>query len=193
VVVVNTQGGSTNELFPAEEILNELGRGDDVYVLTVHQVQTLNPADFTDADLSFDNAIAGDEKSVQTPADVVREQVDRGNEVYVLGVSFGEFMIADLLAEHGDIADGYIVANGRLDMPDAVWNEFAEGRAAGFIEVVEVAIEDAGMALAHLPVIATWPASLRVSAISVTRSCSTEPICRRSSTCMAHSTNKSAV
>ena len=58
--------------------------------------------------------------------------------VYVVGISVGAFMVQELLSTQGNVAAGYLIANGRLDMPPAVWTVYAEGRTVGFVDGVEI-------------------------------------------------------
>ena len=58
--------------------------------------------------------------------------------VYVVGISFGAFMVQELLATQGNVAEGYLIANGRLDMAPAIWTVFAEGRTVEFVDGVEI-------------------------------------------------------
>ncbi len=149
VVVVNAQGGPTPQL-ETGEFAGIFGSVDDesVLVLNVHQVQTLDPDRFTAADLTFDEAITADQESVALLAAVVDEFQGQGKLVYVVGISFGAFIVQELLVTQGNVADGYLIEVGRLAMPDEVWMEFAEGRFAGFADgtdVLPVPIEEAGM------------------------------------------------
>ena len=151
IVLVNTQGGPSTEFFidDLRELTSIAGVDlDEVYVVNVHQVQTLDPDAYLNEDLDFETIKERDTESVQMLADVVNHFKADDREVYVLGISFGAFMAQDLLATHGVTADGYLIMVGRLDMPDEVWTEFAEGRTAGFVDgvdVIAVPIEDAGM------------------------------------------------
>lgn len=149
VVIVNTQGGPTTELF-TDELAGMVGSSDpqDAYVVTVHQAQTIDPSRFIEADIDFEAAKAADTESVRMLADVVDHFTAQGKKVFVVGISFGAFMAQDLLATYGNQADGYLIMVGRLDMPESVWSEFSQGRTVGFVdgvEVVPVPIEDAGM------------------------------------------------
>ena len=148
-VVVNAQGGPLPELVTDElrEIIN-VDQSDELYVVNVHQAQTLSPSDYSKTDISFEQAKSADTESVEMLADVVEHFKAEGKKVYVLGISFGAFVVQDLLANQGNVADGYTIVVGRLDMPEAVWTEFSEGRTVGFsdgVNVIEVPIEEAGM------------------------------------------------
>lgn len=149
-VLVNTQGGPVPFLFPREEIPEAFGLLDldRVYLVSVHQSQTIDPAPFTDADITFEEAQAADAASVAMLAAVVDHFLARGKTVYVVGISFGAFMVQELLATQGNVAEGYLIMVGRIDMPEAVWTAFAEGRTVGFadgVDVIEVTSEEAGM------------------------------------------------
>ena len=149
VVIVNAQGGPAPVLF-SDEIREVFGTVDldTTYIVNVHQAQTIDPAAFNDADLSFDEAKAADAGSVEMLATVVDHFAAEGKTVHVVGISFGAFVVQDLLATQGNVADSYLIMVGRLDMPEAVWSEFAGGRTVGFIDgtdIVEVPIEEAGM------------------------------------------------
>lgn len=148
-VIVNTQGGPLVELASDElRDITDLLDLETTYVVNVHQEQTLDPDRFTTQDLAFDEAKAADAASVDRLAAVVQHFVDEDRPVIVLGISFGAFMAQELLATQGNIADGYVILVGRVDMPEAVWSAFADGRAAGFAngtDIVEFEIEEAGM------------------------------------------------
>lgn len=149
-VVIVTQGGPVTFLLGPEVLIEEVGQlnPEQVQLVSVHQAQTLEPDRFIAADISFDDAKAADAASVAMLADVVAYFKDQGKTVHVVGFSFGAFMVQDLLATQGNIADGYLIKVGRVDMPDEVWTEFSEGRAVGFVDGVEIIkfdIADAGM------------------------------------------------
>ena len=149
-VVVVTQGGPVTFLLGPEELVEETGllNPEQVQLVSVHQAQTLDPERFIAADISFDAAKAADAESVAMLADVVAHFKDQGKTVHVVGFSFGAFMAQELLATQGNIADGYLIKVGRIDMPEEVWTEFSEGRAVGFVDGVEIVkfdIAEAGM------------------------------------------------
>ena len=127
---------------------------DRLFVLNVHQVQTLEPERFLNADIDFEAAKSADVESVQIAADVVDHFRGSGKRVVVLGISFGAALVQDLLARQGNVADEYVIIAGRLDSPEEAWQLFSEGRAAEFIggtEVVEVPIERTGFGTGTAP------------------------------------------
>ena len=139
LVIVNAQGGPMPYLFEREfEEIFDFVDLKKALLVNVHQAQTLRPHYFADNEISFEEAKKYDSQSVQILADVVRYYKNAGKRVYVMGISFGAFVVQDLLATHGDEADGYLVMVGRVDMPPAVWETFAQGKMVGFIEGVKV-------------------------------------------------------
>ena len=140
VVVVNSQGGPMPALVRKREILEKLGllNLERIHLVNVHQAQTINPTPFTAADITFDEAKAADGESVEVLAALVDHFQAQGKTVYVVGISFGAFMVQELLATQGNVAEGYLIANGRLDMPPTIWTVFAEGRTVGFVDGVEI-------------------------------------------------------
>ncbi len=147
-VLVFAQGGPAPE-FDANgfSLLTEGMDLDQLYVVNVHQTQTLDHDPFLTADIDFEAAKAADAESVQMAADVVDHFLANGQRVVVLGISFGASVVQDLLATQGNVADQYVISVGRLDSPEAAWKPFSEGRATEFIdgtEVVEVPIKRAG-------------------------------------------------
>ena len=149
VVIVNAQGGPMPTLATKEfeGIFSTIDR-DKFFLVNVHQAQTLAPNQFSERAISFDEAKAFDAETIQLLADVVNYFKNAGKRVYVVGLSFGAFVVQDLLATQGDIADGYLIVVGRLDMPAEVWQPFSEGQMVGFIDGVTiepVSADGAGM------------------------------------------------
>ena len=148
-VVIHAQGGPITMLdteflpvlFPWADLESQLW-------IMVHQAQTAPGSDFASQAISFEDAKTADEQSVGWLAEAVKRYKDAGKSVYVAGASFGAFVVQHLLATQGNIADGYLIVVGRLDMPSEVWHEFSEGRMVGFVdgvEIVKVSAEGAGM------------------------------------------------
>ena len=135
-VLINTQGG------PAPVLDNDGLRGllrainvsktKDLLVFNVHQAQTKNPDAFVNP-ITFEEAKAYSQQSVEDLATVVKYFKNQGKKVHVLGISFGAFMTQGLLAKEGsDVADDYLIMIGRLDIPEVVWKASSEGNEAGF-------------------------------------------------------------
>ena len=139
-VVVLAQGGPLPSLVPAGELTTRLGVLDleQVLLVHVHQAQTVDPMAFAAGDITFEEARAAGSRSVAMFAAVVDHFRERGKRVYVVGISFGAFVVQELLATRGNVAEAYLIATGRIDMPEGIWAEFAAGRTAGFAGGVEI-------------------------------------------------------
>jgi len=117
----------------------------------VHQYQTLRTKEFETNLINFEEAKKYDAETTKMLAQTVDYFKRRGNTVIVMGISFGAFVVEDLLASYPAIADRYIIVVGRLDMPDAVWKEFAKGNYVGFKykkgepRIVKFSAKEAGM------------------------------------------------
>lgn len=136
IVVINTQGGPVTQL--EDETLNEFiseTQTQSALFVNVHQEQTKNPSQFTSTDITFEQAKQHDLQSIAN----LKRAVDffngqQGKTVYVLGISFGAFMTQELIALHGiDIADGYLIMVGRLDIDEDTWQPFSEGKYTEYL------------------------------------------------------------
>lgn len=147
VVIINTQGGPMYELdtIIVRMILDEVVGKTDTIVVNVHQQQTLNPNKFKNKEITFEEAKKYDTKSVDDLAKVVKYFKDEGKTVYVFGMSFGAWMIQDLIANYGvDIADKFFITNGRIDMPKDMWISFSKGGSGYFKNGTEAVIKTKG-------------------------------------------------
>ncbi len=138
VVIINTQGGPMPDLLTKQfkDLFVNIGKlnAEEVFVINVHQVQTLNPEKFNKKEISFDKIVNYNKESTKILFDIVTYFKSQNKTVYVTGFSVGAFAVADLLSEYGNTADGYLLMVGRLDMPEKFWKIFSEGRSAGFKE-----------------------------------------------------------
>ncbi|MEE9361456.1 MAG: hypothetical protein V3U92_02525 [Cellulophaga sp.] len=133
-VIINTQGGPEPKLATQEfnEILSSVNT-ISLLKVNVHQAQTLNPQLFTNSEITFQQATSYDAESIEKLYKVIKYFKDQGKTVYVLGISFGAFMVQELIAEKGiDLADNYLIMVGRLDMNDTYWQGFSLGQDGHF-------------------------------------------------------------
>ncbi len=137
IVVVNTQGGPLTELDDegVDRILNESQTQSSTLFVNVHQEQTKNPAPFRATEITIEQAKEYNDQSVnylKRVLDFFKMQEDK--KVYVLGLSFGALMAQELIATHGvDIADGFLLGVGRLDMDKEMLQSASQGKWAEFI------------------------------------------------------------
>ena len=155
-VLINAQGGPMTSLdnFEFAYLLYQSKfdrKKDSILCVNVHQYQTLRTKEFETNLISFEDAKKYDAESTKILAETVNYFKERGNNVIVLGISFGAFVVEDLLATYPAIADKYIIVVGRLDMPDEVWKEFSKGNYVGFKyrkgkpRIVKFTADEAGM------------------------------------------------
>ncbi len=129
-VVLFLQGGPVDMLSSADQLDDLQVDWEDQLLVRVHQANTLNPAIVGDPDLSYERAIRENEQSVEILNRVIRHFAGQGKQVVVAGHSFGAFLILRAIAEHPDLqtlVDRFLVMNGRLDMPDVVWQSMRHG------------------------------------------------------------------
>ncbi|MCY4160303.1 MAG: hypothetical protein OXE77_00370 [Flavobacteriaceae bacterium] len=139
-VWVFLQGGATTE---RDYNLNEISSSGtdrfpyftDDFIVYPFQSQQLNPSLHDHFDLTFEQAKVEASLSVEIAQQVIKHHVDRDKTVYVIGHSYGAFMVQELLAEYGsNSARKYISLNGRLDMNEKVWKGFSMGEFYYFDE-----------------------------------------------------------
>ena len=133
VVIIYSQGGP---------LLDLLGWGfgvyfpdvdrDKVYLVSVHQEQTLYPYNFSDVEITSEDAQAANDKSLNYLIETVHYFTGAGRKVYVVGKNYGALLVQDLLAREGHTADGYLLVAGRLDMQEEAWKMFEQGQGVKF-------------------------------------------------------------
>ena len=137
-VIVNTQGGPMANLLTKEFETFFVENGginpENTFVINVHQVHTLHPSWFNENDITHEQSIEYNKETTKILYDIVTYFKSQNKKVYVTGFSFGAFAGVDLLAEYGNIADGYLLMVGRLDMTEKVWKSFSNGIGAMFKE-----------------------------------------------------------
>ncbi|CAM1347129.1 hypothetical protein [Tenacibaculum insulae] len=137
-VIINTQGGPIADIETKsfEGFFVEIGKINpkDVFAINVHQVQTLHPEWFNKKEITHEQSIEFNKETTKILYDMVSYFKSQNKKVYVTGFSYGAFAGADLLAEYGDVADGYLFMVGRLDMTEKIWKTFSQGTEASFKE-----------------------------------------------------------
>ena len=157
IVIINTQWWPMTKLSTAEAIWiiedqSKIDLSKETLLVNVHQCQTLETKKYETEEISFKQAKQCDKESVKYLAETVKYFKSKNKKVYVLWISFGALMTADLLANYPNIADKYLIVVGRLNMPKEVWKEFSEGHYVGFEydetgkkTIIPFNIEQAGM------------------------------------------------
>jgi len=153
-VLINSQGGPMTSLanFELSYTINQTKIDkDDLLLVNVHQYQTLRTEEFETKLINFEEAKQYDAASTKMLSQTVEYFKKEGYVVIVMGISFGAFVVEDLLASYPPVADKYLIVVGRLDMPEAVWREFSKGNYVGFkyangvSKIVKFSADEAGM------------------------------------------------
>ncbi|MCT4585674.1 MAG: hypothetical protein N4A54_12180 [Peptostreptococcaceae bacterium] len=145
-VVIYSQGGPDTEI--EEGILEEIRDSNDELkdALFIHpyQVQTKNPKKFIDKEINFEDAIEYDKETVKDLYDICKFYKNQNKKVYVVGISFGAFVTTDLINTYGtDMADGFGIMVGRLNIEDEFWKAFSQGKGGGYEEGTKPVITEA--------------------------------------------------
>ncbi len=129
-VILLAQGGPSYESF-SQKVVDGVFQCVDPAILKINvdQVQTLkaNENKFKTQTFTFEQITKEVQKTTDLLADEVKKQKDAGKKVYVVGLSYGAWVVQSLLSKYGKTADGYIVSVGRLDMEKKGWETGSKG------------------------------------------------------------------
>ncbi len=121
IVAVFLQGGPKDELSFKKDGKSQwryLPNFHDYYQIHLHQANTLNP-DMFHYDGEFTMEMA--RKEVDNTSEMLYRSIkyfkDRGKTVYVMGHSYGAFIIPHYLSTRPSLADKYVIISGRIDDP----------------------------------------------------------------------------
>lgn len=99
----------------------------DDLVVYPFQAQHFNSSRFENVDLTFEQAKIESATTTEIIKRVVEDFVKKEKIVYLIGHSFGSFVVNDFLSKHGNLAHKSASLNGRLNMDDVVWKGFLRG------------------------------------------------------------------
>ncbi|MGI9550676.1 MAG: hypothetical protein ACR2MT_05710 [Aurantibacter sp.] len=134
IAVVYAQGGPEVFLDPNEiNGVVTITNTEDLLTVNVHQAQTLDPDIIAQGDIDFDEAIALDQISVENLEDVIAYLHQSGKKVYLIGVSFGGFLVQKYLADYGtDSVVSILIVASRLNIQEGFWKGFSTGQTGRF-------------------------------------------------------------
>lgn len=98
------------------------------------QTQHLNSKIAQDESFTFEQAKIESSLTAEIVKNIVQHFNSKNRTVYLIGHSFGSLVVNEVLAKYGSIARKTISLNGRLNMDEAVWKGFAEGKELLFDE-----------------------------------------------------------
>ena len=136
-VIIYSQGGPFPKLSNWKwqkwmlSISEEFG---DYFFINSMQTQIINSDEYTQTEISFDEAKTYIESTTEILADLVKYFKSRKKKVYLYGISHGAFIVENLIATKGNIADGYLIIVGRLNMDDEMWQSRVNNGRAVFLD-----------------------------------------------------------
>lgn len=104
---------------------------DDLRVYPI-QTQQINESLKTAENFTFEDSRKESELNAKIVKDVVQHFKDQNKVVYLIGHSYGAFLLQKVLADYGNISNGNAVLNCRLNIEDVVWKNFKEGKPVFF-------------------------------------------------------------
>jgi len=144
VVLIFNQGGPTFELnteqFPYEPLLGApIDDLKNALVVYMHQYQTKHQDVFVSRDITFNEAKEYDEQTTKMLAETVDYFHKTGKKVYLIGFSFGTFVVQNYLAQYDTSKiSGVILGVGRLNMPEEFWQAFSQGKELFYKNGIEI-------------------------------------------------------
>ncbi|WP_452225140.1 hypothetical protein [Lacinutrix chionoecetis] len=131
IVAIFLQGGPKDELdFEKREksVWRYLPNFEDYYSIHLHQANTYNPKMFT-YDCNFTMKMA--RKEVDNTSEMLYRAIkyfkNQGKTVWVMGHSYGAYIIPHYLATRPSLADKYVIISGRIDDPKDVVKAHKKG------------------------------------------------------------------
>ena len=144
-VIINVDGGPINRLrtYRFETKYNIAGGIDErnYFLINMRESQTLHPEETEKEEISLEQAKNYNEKTTKTLFELVSYFKSQDKKVYVVGGSYGSFVGLKSIADYKNIADGYLLMVGRLDMNEEVWKPYSKG--------IETKFEEDGMTIKH--------------------------------------------
>ncbi|WP_299312921.1 hypothetical protein [uncultured Aquimarina sp.] len=148
-VIIYEQGGPDKELDDQYFELNGSFNNDyselfkDYYRVYMHQALTFNNDLCMEDALKKEQADLENRVSVEMLDRVIKNFKSKGKKVFVMGHSFGGFLVTKYIAEKGNsTADKFVIMAARLDMQPEVPNNFLEGRPYYFLNGTTPTEED---------------------------------------------------
>lgn len=83
-------------------------------------------------DFEYKHAVKENNTAVAIVRKVIQHFKDQKKIVYLIGHSYGGFLVQEFLKQYGNLADANAVLNCRLDMDDVVWKGGQNGKAYQF-------------------------------------------------------------
>ena len=106
---------------------------DDYTVISMYQAQSFNRSMYYYEDLfTFEDAAYEVEISVEMLHRAIEYFIQRGKRVYVVGASYGAFIVQNYLKTRNPMADHYFIFSGRLDVEQEMVAENLKGNSGSY-------------------------------------------------------------
>lgn len=137
-VIIYLQGGPVNYLttYGFEALMNISGGIDEnnYFLINMRESQTMDPEETEKDEISWEQAKIYNDKTTETLFELISFFKTQKKKVYVVGGSYGSFVGLKSIVKYKNIADGYLLMVGRLDMTQEVSNAYSKGFEAKFEE-----------------------------------------------------------
>lgn len=134
-IIIFSQGGPSLRLHNRKWQKSVLALNKEFgnyFFINARQTQMIEADKYTTKTISFEEAKKYNELSTQNVYRLVNFFKSKNKKVFLYGASGGAFLITDLIATYGNIADGYLIMVGRLDMNDEMWQARVNGERKHF-------------------------------------------------------------
>ena len=135
-VIIYSQGGPFPQLSNwlwQKRLLSLNEEFGNYFFINSMQTQIINSDEYTQKEISFEDAKIYIESTTEILADLVKYFKSQKKKVYLYGISHGAFIVENLIATKGNIANGYLIMVGRLDMDDEMWKSRVNNGSASFL------------------------------------------------------------
>jgi pimeloyl-ACP methyl ester carboxylesterase len=132
-VLIFIQGGPIENL--ANDGLENFPGYKNYNNVYVHQSQTFNPGVYIDG-FNILNAQSEIDVSLKILYRVIKHISEKDKTIFVIGASYGAFLVTKYLSEYGNNVDKFVILAGRLDIEEEVWKGFTSRKYYYFPDAV---------------------------------------------------------
>ena len=135
-VIIYLQGGPVNYLttYGFEALMNISGGIDEnnYFLINMRESQTMYPEETEIEEITWEQAKKYNAETAKTLYELISYFKSQNKKVYVVGGSYGSFVGLKSIVDYKNIADGYLLMVGRLDMTQEISNAYSKGLKAQF-------------------------------------------------------------
>lgn len=146
IVTIFLQGGPKDELDfekRGKSSWRYLPDYKDYYSIHLHQANTLNKQIFLyDCEFTMKMARAEVDNTSEILFRAIKYFKDQGKTVWVMGHSYGAYIIPHYLATRPSLADKYVIISGRIDDPKNVIKAHKKGYNGEYVDGVNFVSEE---------------------------------------------------